>query len=142
MIPFVSGGRTTAGELRLTIPGRPPTPNNRFGNVYAERSAMKRWRRTAWAIGLDVKNRSGWVAPARARITLVFHVPDRRPRDTDNLMASCKPLTDGLVDAGVLVGDRSDVLEWGAPRVEVVRGVMATEYLIEIVEPAPPTLGL
>lgn len=128
--------------LSITIPGRPPTPNVRFGNVYAERSTSKRWRRTAWAIALDAKNRAGWVAPAKARITLVFSVPDRRGRDTDNLFASCKPLTDGLVDAGVLVGDRSDVLAWGAPRVEVTPGYAATTYVVEWVEPPAPTLGL
>lgn len=141
-IPFVSGGISVTGELRLTIPGRPPTPNNRFGNVYAERATMKRWRQTAWAIGVDVKNRSGWKAPAKARVTIVFHVPDRRPRDVDNLVASTKPLTDGLVDAKVLVGDKSSVLVWGAPEVVITPGVRATEYRIEILEPPAPTLGL
>lgn len=137
-----TGRVTMTGEMRLTIPGRPPTPNNRFGNVYAERATMKRWRQTAWAIGVDARNRSGWVAPAKARVSLVFYVPDVRPRDVDNLFASTKPLTDGLVDAGILIGDKSSVLEWGAPRVEIVRGVRATEYIIEIIEPPAPTLGL
>lgn len=134
--------RLVDGQLVLMIPGRPPTPNNRFGNVYAERSAAKRWRRTAWAIGVDAVNRSGWKAPARARITLTFIVPDNRPRDIDNLVASTKPLTDGLVDAKVLVGDKSTVLEWGAPRTEVIKGSAATVYVIEVVVPPPPTLGL
>lgn len=136
------GKVTTTGEMRLTIPGRPPTPNNRFGNVYAERATMKRWRQTAWAIGADAVARSGWRAPAKARVTLIFYVPDRRPRDTDNLFASTKCLTDGLVDAKVLVGDKSSVLVWGAPEVRIVPGVRATEYVIEILEPPAPTLGL
>jgi Holliday junction resolvase RusA-like endonuclease len=120
--------------LTITIPGRPPTPNARFGNVHAQRREEKAWRQTACRVGVDARNRSGWTAPARARITLTFTVPDRRGRDVDNLVGSTKVLTDGLVDAGVLIGDRSDVLAWGAPRVRIVKGVRATEYLIEELE--------
>lgn len=129
-------------HLVITIPGRPPTPNRRFGNPHAQWAEIKRWRRTAWGIALEAKNRSGWVAPARARITVTFIVPDNRSRDIDNLVSSTKPLTDGLVDAGVLVGDKSRELEWGAPRDRYVKGVTATEYLIEVVVPPHPTLGL
>ena len=67
------------GALRLQIPGRPPTPNARFGNRFAQASETKRWRRTAWAIALDVVNRSGWRAPSRARLIITFIVPDNRP---------------------------------------------------------------
>jgi Holliday junction resolvase RusA-like endonuclease len=130
------------GALRLQIPGRPPTPNARFGNRYAQASETKRWRRTAWGIALDVVNRSGWRAPAKARLTITFIVPDNRPRDTDNLVSSVKPLIDGLVDAKALVGDKSSVLVWEKPRIEVVRGVSATEFLVEVIDPAPSTLGL
>lgn|GEM_PF-4737016 len=130
------------GTLRIQIPGRPPTPNARFGNRYAQASETKRWRRTAWAIALDVVNRSGWRAPAKARLTITFIVPDHRPRDTDNLVSSVKPLIDGLVDAKALVGDRSTVLEWAAPIIDVVRNASATEFLIEVIDPPPSTLGL
>lgn len=37
--------------------------------------------------------------------TTTFHVTDKRRRDLDNLMASIKPLWDGLVDAGILADD-------------------------------------
>jgi len=130
------------GTLRIQIPGRPPTPNTRFGNRYAQASETKRWRRTAWGIALDVVNRTGWRAPAKARLLITFIVPDNRPRDTDNLVSSVKPLIDGLVDAKALVGDKSSVLEWEKPIIEVVRGVRATEFLIEVIDPAPATLGL
>lgn len=130
------------GSLELTIPGRPPTPNARFGNRYAEASKIKTWRSAAMLIGVDAVNRTGWKAPAKARITLTFIVPTHAGRDTDNLSASTKPLTDGLVDAKVLVGDKHQVLEWGAPRVEYIRGVAGTRYLVEVVEPAAPVLGL
>lgn len=133
---------STDGVLRIQIPGRPPTPNARFGNRFAQASETKRWRRTAWGIALDVVNRSGWRAPARARLLITFIVPDNRPRDTDNLVSSVKPLIDGLVDAKALVGDKSSVLEWEKPAISVVRGVSATEFRIEVIDPAPATLGL
>lgn len=145
MIPFVqtTGAEgVVAAELRIRIPGRPPTPNARYGNRGAQWAAQKRWRKTAWAIGLDAVNRSGWVAPGRARVTLIFIVPDHRNRDIDNLVASTKPLTDGLRDAGVIIGDHSGVLVWGAPDVQYVRGVTATDYLVELLELPAPTLGL
>lgn len=130
------------GTLRIQVPGRPPTPNARFGNRFAQASETKRWRNDARLIALDVVNRSGWRAPAKARLTPIFYVPDNRPRDTDNLVASIKPLIDGLVDAKALVGDKSAVLVWGAPQVIVARGARATEFLIEVIDPAPGTLGL
>lgn len=130
------------GTLRIQIPGRPPTPNARFGNRFAQASATKRWRADARLIALDVVNRSGWRAPSRARLLITFIVPDNRPRDTDNLVSSVKPLIDGLVDAGALIGDKSSVLEWEKPAISVVRGVSATEFRIEILVPAPATLGL
>ena len=130
------------GSLELTIPGRPPTPNARFGNRYAEAAKTRTWRDAARLIGVDAVNRTGWKAPAKARITLTFIVPTHASRDTDNLVASTKPLTDGLRDAKVLVGDNHQVLEWGAPQVEYIRGAAATRYLVEVVIPAHPVLGL
>lgn len=45
--------------------------------------------------------------PMLARFTAVLHYQprDNRRRDTDNLIASLKPLVDGLVDAHVAAGD-------------------------------------
>lgn len=117
--------------LSVTIMGRPPTPNARFGNRYAQAAEVKAWRRTARMVGIMARHEADWTAPPRAIITLIFTVPDRRGRDIDNLFGSTKPLTDGLVDAGVLVGDRSDVLSWRAPEIRIVKGVRSTEYVIE-----------
>ncbi|WP_136314442.1 hypothetical protein [Actinomyces procaprae] len=41
----------------------------------------------------------------RARIVIEILFPDRRRRDTHNLMATAKPIVDGLVDAGLLPDD-------------------------------------
>jgi hypothetical protein len=48
----------------------------------------------------------------RAVVTLHYRPRDRRARDAANLHATLKPLTDGLVDAGVLTrGDSSEYVE-------------------------------
>lgn len=129
-------------SLIITIPGRPPTPNNRFGNKYAASAVTKHWRHTAKMLGVDARNRAGWIAPAVARVTVTFIVPTHGHRDVDNLVASTKPLTDGLRDAKVLIDDHSGVLEWEKPVVRYMRGVTATEYLIEVIVPPHPVLGL
>ncbi|WP_128683426.1 hypothetical protein [Actinomyces qiguomingii] len=41
----------------------------------------------------------------RARIVIESLFPDRRRRDTHNLMPTVKPIVDGLVDAGLLPDD-------------------------------------
>lgn len=53
------------------------------------------------------------VAPMeRAVVTLVYRPRDKRARDAANMHATLKPITDGLVDAGVLVrGDSSEFVE-------------------------------
>jgi Holliday junction resolvase RusA-like endonuclease len=36
--------------------------------------------------------------PANIKAVFTFHPPDRRRRDLDNLLASCKPMIDGIAD--------------------------------------------
>ena len=64
----------------------------------------------------------GWLAKAqwgdqkpmmKARISYEFVIKDRRRHDVDNLLSSCKPFTDGLIDAGVLFYDDMKHLEYG-----------------------------
>ena len=65
-----------------------------------------------------------------ATLAIEFIVPDRRHRDLDNLIASTKPLTDGIVAAGVLLDDSSDVLVSVTYSVTYVKGESATVYTI------------
>ena len=67
----------------------------------------------------------GWLAKSqwkeekpmmRARISYEFLIKDRRKRDADNLLAACKPFTDGLIDAGVIFYDDMAHLEYGLIR--------------------------
>lgn len=62
--------------------------------------------------------------PGPAAIELVFFLPDKRRRDLDNLVASCKPYLDGLVHCGVVRDDD-------------VRSVYALEARSEIRHKAP-----
>lgn len=67
----------------------------------------------------------GWLAKAewgdqpemvKARISYEFFIKDKRKHDADNLLSSCKPYTDGLIDAGVLTYDDIKHLEYGMVR--------------------------
>ena len=78
-------------------------------------------------VSLEARQEVGWLAKAqwgndkpmaRARISYEFLIKDRRKRDTDNLLAACKPFTDGLIDAGIILSDDIEHLEY-----ELVRAV-------------------
>lgn len=55
----------------------------------------------------------------QARISYEFHLKDRRRRDLDNLLSSCKAYQDGLVVAGVMASDDFEHLEIGFIRASV-----------------------
>lgn len=92
-------------DLRLTIPSLPPaefSPNSRVP-----------WPKRYQA-GLIAKDEvialileQGWQGPALAGSTvrITWGLPTKGEIDWDNLVARTKPYVDGLVDAGVLVGD-------------------------------------
>ena len=48
-----------------------------------------------------------------------FSVPDRRRRDCANMVQSCKPIVDGVVDSGLIQGDHWEVLGIGEVSVVV-----------------------
>ena len=86
-------------------------------------------RRLHWAmrsqIMRDARTEMGWLAKVqwkdqkpmeKARISYEFILKDKRKRDVDNLLASCKPYTDGLIDAGVILYDDIKHLEIGLVR--------------------------
>lgn len=66
------------------------------------------YRRAAWGKSLDLKRpHMPW---SKASIQLTFYWPTGRRRDTRNAEAMMKPAYDGIVDAGVITDDRSEVL--------------------------------
>lgn len=53
-----------------------------------------------------------------------------KPQDEDNLLASCKGLFDGVVDAGLLPDDRSPLLRIGGIDIEEVAAVSQAGLLL------------
>jgi Holliday junction resolvase RusA-like endonuclease len=124
--------------LVIRIEGRPPTPNaRRHWHLIARDNAV--WKDTAKKVAeqavaeWEAKHGLRWRTVRRASVSVAFGLPDKRRRDLDNLIASCKPLIDGIVDAGVIVDDSIDVItvmEFGA----VVNGTTETVITIEDAE--------
>jgi len=52
----------------------------------------------------------------KAQISYEFLIKDRRKHDADGLLAACKPIPDGLIDAGVIFYDDLEHLEYGLIR--------------------------
>lgn len=72
------------------------SPNSR--EHWAKRARVKKEQRLEWyALAMSERMR----APREGKIAvrLEFVAGDRRPRDADNLLASCKAGLDGLADA-------------------------------------------
>jgi hypothetical protein len=122
--------------ITVRIPGRPPTPN-----------ARRHWRTThrdnaEWrTVARESAILGGWdyrgPEPITAcTIAIEFVVPDRRRRDLDNLIASTKPLTDGIVASGLLADDSGDVIRSVSYSVRYEKGVSETVYRITPVEVA------
>ncbi|MCA9280212.1 MAG: RusA family crossover junction endodeoxyribonuclease [Phycisphaeraceae bacterium] len=86
-----------------------PWPDNRLhahnkGHWRVKSDPVKQARRSAYLIALSAKPDSHKPFE-RAKITYVFHMPNARNRDIANLIQSCKPYLDGIVDAGIIKDD-------------------------------------
>lgn len=98
-------------EVRVKVPELPPGPNGSRGNPIAHSQWVKQWRESARDI---TKAAVGEVEPVRrARITAIMRRGRIGKADPDNDMARCKPLLDGLRDAGLLSKDTYRAVEFG-----------------------------
>jgi hypothetical protein len=70
----------------------------------------------------------------RVQVHYRFFVPDRRRRDEANLIQSCKPAIDGVVDAGAIEGDHWEKLTTGSVGVVVDKTSPRVELVFEQVE--------
>lgn len=136
------------------LPPRALSPNGPRGAYMAEAQAR------AWFRGITAQRASRVTIPrilegfeepfARARVDVTarvfwnrrdprrpYHVRDRyRPEDVPNLVSALKPFYDGLVDAGILKGDRAGEMVLGAHDIETVSDYML-EGLAVVVEELP-----
>lgn len=123
------------GQLTIVIPGRPPNQNdfNRSGSGkqhwHQQRTIARHWRSVAAEAARNALP-EGWVPLQRCRMAVTFVLPTRADIDPDNMVASTKHLTDGLVDAGVMVGDGIRVISGVSYGWRYERGVKAVEYTI------------
>lgn len=110
-------------ELDVDLDGHPPGPNRRMGWRAWSRT-KKDWRKWAYIAALAARRDSGFDDDFPLRSVVVepiFFVTVNRARDDDNLIASLKPLLDGLVDAGIVDGDDRDRLRLERPVVRIAR---------------------
>jgi len=92
-------------ELRIHVPGRPPSPNaNRRRHWSHDAAEIKRVRRDVQLLALEARGRRDGFPLARAEIELTFRLVAARG-DLDNLLAGSKPIIDGLVDGGAIATD-------------------------------------
>ena len=90
----------TTYELPLPW-SKPPLSLNHRRGWRANAALVKEVRHAGWALA-----RSSGVGPhERVRVELHYRPRDRRTRDDENPVPTLKALADGLVDAGVVVGD-------------------------------------
>jgi hypothetical protein len=116
-----------ADVLEIFVPGIPAATNEtRRRHWSAVAGDAARWRGSAKSLGLEARARAPFVTPLLyASLEYVFRL-DRSAGDLDNLVASSKPILDGLRDAGLIVDDSVSKLPLLVARWEraVTRGVL------------------
>lgn len=120
-------------RITVEIPSLPPkesNPNFR-GHWGAKARAVKEFREMAMYCGIDAcKGMPPGFFKAVVGITLV--VKDARYyRDPDNMVASLKPAIDGCVDAGIIMGDDDEHLEYKLPIMYEVNREEAPKTILE-----------
>ena len=84
--------------LHIEIPGLPPrecSPNARVHWKVRSLTAQD-YKEVVTMLGNIERHKLQWTAPNKAKVHVVFVLPDRRRRDRDNLIARAKPLIDAL----------------------------------------------
>lgn len=94
--------------LEFPWPPSDLSPNAR-GHWVKRHRAAKRYRADAKVITLEATG--GRLDPSAPRLRIVFHPPDKRGRDLDNLVASFKAGQDGICDA-LRVNDVDAHVSW------------------------------
>lgn len=97
---------------------RPPLSLNDRMHWQVRRS----WVRSVRGVAHLLAVRARIPGLVRCGVELVYAPRDVRVRDSDNLVATLKPLCDGLVDAGVVIDDSPEYMRKAMPR------IVAPEY--------------
>jgi crossover junction endodeoxyribonuclease RusA len=111
-------------DLPYTAP--PLSLNGARGNHYAHARQVKQVRRQAAFLAQQAK------IPPLARCTIELHYAprDRRDRDPHNLVATLKPIEDGIVDAGVVPKDTPEFVPPTTPVIDPPTGGPGRLYVV------------
>lgn len=104
---MASQATETSIRITLTLPPADLSPNARV-HWRRKARAVKAYRDQAYLEAIQAGGRNARWADAVSEVA--FYWPDGRQRDYDNASATLKPAWDGMVDAGLLVGDASKSL--------------------------------
>lgn len=104
-------------EWRIDLPFSKPLSLNDRMHWRVKAKHTKAWR----GVACDLARRDR--IPTLERFTAVLHYQprDNRARDADNLVASLKPLVDGLRDAHVAVDDDTAHYALASPQIHPAR---------------------
>jgi len=101
-------GETCAmNSITITIPLPPHAvkPNTRC-HWRAKATAVKRYRRQAWAAAMGALQGATPPMWVKAKAHICAFYPTLQRPDPDNLVSSCKSVFDGFADAGIIANDR------------------------------------
>jgi crossover junction endodeoxyribonuclease RusA len=119
-------------DLPYTAP--PLSLNGARGNHYARARKVKQVRAEARWLAVRAK-----IPPLRRCVIELHYAPrDSRRRDALNLVATLKPIEDGIVDAGVVPDDTAEFVEPTVPVIDPPTGGPGRLYVI-VRELEPPT---
>lgn len=116
------------GKYTIRVDGVPMSQNDR-PNVFKKAADNRLFRRQA----AEAAKAEGIPYFARARISTTIYRKRLGLSDEDNDRGRCKPIIDGLVDAGVLSNDSRKEVVYGRCREE--KGTPSVEVTIEAAAP-------
>lgn len=110
--------------LIMPWPDKGLSPNARIHRMAKARLVKKAWGDAYWLALNSLPKGKDW--SERCHLAITFHPPDKRRRDLDNMLASCKAMLDGIA-AVMRVDDynftltlkRGDPIEGGAVEIEI-----------------------
>jgi len=88
----------SSGTMQVILPWPPKelSPNARL-HWSKVAKAKKSYRQISWTLALEAKIKA--MGEEAIHLGVTFYPPDRRGRDTDNMLASMKSGLDGIADA-------------------------------------------
>jgi crossover junction endodeoxyribonuclease RusA len=109
-------------KVTLPWPNKVLSPNARAHWRKKHKANVLSKTDTAWALA---PWRTEKITTERAKVTMVFHPPDKRRRDLDNLIAAMKGATDGISSA-IGIDDSKFELSYSMGSVEPPGSVYVT----------------